>query len=717
MSSTHPHTPPSSGSPEDSPPASPETGAEQGPRRRSRRTVLRAGAALTGLGLAGIPPGAQAAQAEAAVNSAAAAGGYLVGRGISDTTGEIAEVGMMGYGRIDQQAQGLHTRLRARAFVFADQGSDERVLLVVVDTAMIFESVHQAVLKRLAEKYGDLYTHRNVMIAATHTHCGPGGSSHHLLYDLTTFGFHKKTFEAMTDGITEAAVRAHEDLAPSELTLTHAELTGTNANRSREAFERNPSELRSHFPDAVDTQSTLLRIERDGRVAGAVNWFPVHGTSMSGENKLISADNKGYAAYRWEREVEGGDYLADGTPDFVSAFAQTNSGDMSPNLDLKPPTTPADFGHTHESGTRQYEAASGQLDQRGTKMTGGVDSRLVYIDLSDVTVEPEFTGDGKQHKTAKPAIGASMAAGSLEDGPAFPGFDEGENPLWDKISDSIIYEASPELRQAQAPKGIFVPVGEMNAIYPWVQEQVPVQLLRIGQLYLVGVPGEVTVCAGLRLRRTVAETVGAEVRDVLVAGYANSYFHYLTTPDEYDSQQYEGGSTLFGRWQLPAIQQTAARLARAMKDGESVPIGPVAPDISDKTISLQPGIVLDAPPISHEFGDVLTAPRANYRAGERVTVVFAGAHPGNVLHRGGTYLRVEEKKDGEWRTVADDGDWSTTFHWERYGVAASKVTVTWDIPEKTPSGEYRIRYEGDAKPVAGDPKAITGTSSGFTVGG
>jgi neutral ceramidase len=715
---THSHEPPSGGS--DSAAAG-DSGGSPSVSRSTRRTVLRAGAAAAGLGLAGVGSTAGAAQrgtgALAPRAAAEAAATYVVGRGLSDATGEIAEVGMMGYGRVDQQAQGLHTRLRARAFVFADEATKERVLLVVVDTAMIFESVHQAVLKRLGEKYGDLYTHRNVMLTATHTHCGPGGSSHHLLYNVTTLGFHKKTFEALTDGIVEAAERAHEDASPAELTLTHGELKGANANRSRDAFERNPGDIRSHFPDAVDTQTSLLRIERDGSVAGAVNWFATHGTSMSGENKLISADNKGYAAYHWEREVEGADYLADAAPDFVAAFAQTNAGDMSPNLDLEPPTTPADFENTRANGLRQYEAAARQLDARGKQMTGGVDSRLVYIDLSDTTVDAEYTGDGKSHKTSKASIGASMAAGSVEDGPAFPGFEEGENPFWDAISDSIIYEASPELREAQSPKDIFAPVGVMNGIYPWVQEQVPVQLLRIGQLYLIGVPGEVTIGAGLRLRRTVAEVVGADVQDVLVAGYANSYFHYLTTPEEYDSQQYEGGSTLFGRWQLPALQQTAARLASAMRDGEDLPLGPVAPDISGKTISLQPPIVVDAPPLQKEFGDVLTAPRANYRAGERVSVVFAGAHPGNVLHRGGTYLRVEHHRNGEWRTVADDGDWSTTFRWERYGVAASKVTLTWDIPEGTEAGEYRLRYEGDAKPLAGDPRAISGTSPGFTVSG
>lgn len=684
---------------------------------RSRRTVLRAGA-LTGLGLAGaqaVAPSRATAATTAATPDARNAG-FLVGRGIADATGEVAEVGMMGYGRFDQQAAGLHTRLRARAFVVADEASGRRVLLIVADSPMIFGSVHQAVLRRLAEAYGGLYTEQNVLITATHTHAGPGGYSHHLLYNTTTFGFHRKTFEAVADGLFEAAQRAHDDLAPSELVLSHGTLNGASVNRSRTAFDRNPKADRDHFPDAVDTHTTLLRVERAGRAVGAVNWFPVHSTSMSGDNRLISADNKGYAAYHWEREVNDVDYLADGTPAFVSAFAQTNSGDMSPNLDLRPPTTPEDFAATRANGLQQYEAAAAQVRQAGTGLSGPVDSRLVYVDLSDVTVRPEFTGDGRTHRTSKPCIGASMAAGSVEDGPAFPGFEEGENPFWDAISDSVIYTVSPELRQAQAPKDVFVPVGEMNRVYPWVQERVPVMLVRIGGLYLIGIPGEVTVCAGLRLRRTVAGIVGADLDDVLVAGYANAYFHYLTTPEEYDAQQYEGGSTLFGRWQLPALQQTAADLATALRDGTDLPLGPKPPDLSGKALSLQPGVVLDAPPLLRKFGDVLVPPRENYRAGERVETVFAGAHPGNDLHRGDTYLEIQHRNaDGSWRTVADDGDWPTRFHWKRDGIAASKVTITWDVPQGTSPGTYRIVYHGDARSLTGTVTRFTGTSPAFTV--
>lgn len=680
----------------------------------TRRDVLRSTAAAgLGFGLAGVA-GPSIAGAGIA-NASAGSGSFLVGRGISDATGEVAEVGMMGYGRFDQQAQGLHIRLRARSFIIVDQGTKKRVLLTIVDSPMIFESVHQQVLRRLGERFGDLYTEQNVMITATHTHSGPGGYSHHFLYNATTFGFHKKTFDAVADGIVESAERAHADLAPADLMLSHDELRGTSANRSRVAFDRNPDDIKSLFPDAIDTQTSLLRVMRGGRAVGAINWFPVHGTSMCGDNKLISSDNKGYAAYLWERETEKVDYLDTANPSFIAAFAQTNSGDMSPNLDLKPGKTPEDFQHTQVNGHRQFSAASAQLSRPGSAVSGGVDARLIYVDLSNVTVGPEFTGDGKTHKTAKPVVGASMAAGSTEDGPAFPGFKEGENPFWDKVSSSVIYNVSPELKDAQAPKGCVAPLGEMNRIYPWVQEQVPVQLVRIGQLYLIGIPGEVTIGAGLRLRRTVAKIVGAELENVLVAGYSNSYIHYVTTPEEYDSQQYEGGSTLFGRWELPAFQQTAAQLATAMRDGKQLPLGPVSPDLSNKQMSMQPPIVVDAPQLTKNFGDVLTSPRDSYRAGEQVSVVFSGAHPGNALHRRGTYLEIQRQDGSAWTRVADDGDWATKFHWARDGIAASKITITWDIPGGIQPGTYRVVYRGDAKSVVGQVSAFTGATKGFSV--
>jgi neutral ceramidase len=642
---------------------------------------------------------------------------FLVGRGLSDITGEAAECGMLGYGKADQQTEGIHTRQRARAFVIAEGADGPRVLLIVNDLPLMFDSVHQEVLRRLDQRYGSRYTAGNTMITATHTHCAPGGYSHHLLYNSNTKGFRPKTFRALVDGIVEAVERAHADLAPSKLVLSHGELHDASVNRSPLAFARNPATERAFFPDAIDPQTTLLRIERDGRTVGAINWFATHNTSMTNRNRLISSDNKGYAGYYWERVVEGVDYrhdLDDG-PRFIGAFAQTNAGDMSPNLGGRPGHGPTgdEFENTRLIGRRQFDAAAALAAQTGVTVTPPIDFRVVYVDLADISVSPSFTGDGQAHRTSGPAGGAASFAGAAVDGPAFPGFREGPNPWWDWPA-KLAYQWSPSLRDSQAPKGIVLPGGLLNKVLPVVAQRVPVQLLRIGPLYLIGIPGEVTITAGLRLRRTVAAIVEAELHDVLVAGYANGYIHYVTTPEEYDAQRYEGASTLFGRWELPALQQSVAALARAMQTGAMVDPGPATADLSSR-LRPHPERTTDVAPPGAAFGDVVVEPRPTYVAGQRVTVVFVAAHPNNLLHRGGTYLEVQCRDDDGWRTLYDDGDWATRFTWKRSASHASEVTISWDIPPGVRPGRYRIRYQGDARDAAGMLQPFHGDSNEFDV--
>ncbi|MGW0661504.1 neutral/alkaline non-lysosomal ceramidase N-terminal domain-containing protein [Streptodolium elevatio] len=324
--------------------------------------------------------------------------GGLVGRGIADITGEIAECGMLGYGMAFQQSAGLHTRLRARAFAFSD--GTERLMIVVCDLPLMFGGVVRAVLARLPRGY----TESNVMITATHTHCGPGGYAHHALYNGNTGGFRPKTFAAVVDGIVEAALAAHEDLAPAALRLAHGRLENAGANRARRAFDRNPAADRALFPGGVDPQTTLLSIERDGRLVGAINWFAVHNTSMTNRNRLVSGDNKGYAGYHWERVLGGCDYLADAPQELITAFAQTNAGDVSPNLNLRPGSGPTEdmAENTRIIGTRQADAAAALADKgrngEGTSFDLVLDHRITHVDLSDMRVLPAFTGDGRFHR-------------------------------------------------------------------------------------------------------------------------------------------------------------------------------------------------------------------------------------------------------------------------------------------------------------------------------
>ena len=635
---------------------------------------------------------------------------FQVGRGLSDVTGESADCGMLGYGKSDQVTKGIHTRLRARAFVFDD--GTRRVLLVVCDLPMITESITQDVLRRLAARHGDTYREENVLITATHTHCGPGGYAHHLLYNLTTHGFHEKTFAAIVDGIVEAVDEAHDDLAPAELHLARGELHDASINRSPTSFDRNPEADRAVFPQQIDPQTTLLTIIREGRPVGAINFFPTHGTSMTNRNCLISGDNKGYAGYHWERVVSGVDYRNRDRAAFIAAFAQTNAGDMSPNRGRRPGSGPTEdeFANTRIIGTRQYEAAAALLGT-GTPVGAGIDVRLTHVDLGDTLVRGEFTGDGREHRTS-PAQTAAAALAGTEEGKGFPGFHQARNPLVDTISKGV-YRASRRLRDAQAPKGIVLPASLPERLYPMVQRIVPVQLIRIGRLHLIGIPGEVTIVAGLRLRRAVAAITGAALEDVLVVGYSNAYIHYVTTPEEYDNQRYEGGSTLFGRWELPALVQTATELATAMRDGVPVPAGPTPPDLSGRRLSWQRRRPADVP-FAGAFGEVVVQPPPRVLPGATVSATFVGAYPNNDLRRGDTYLEVQRRDGDRWRTVADDGDWATRFHYARRGRGGSQIVITWDVPADV-DGTYRISYRGDARAADGTLTPVSGVTREFTV--
>jgi neutral ceramidase len=635
---------------------------------------------------------------------------FLAGRGIADITGEPADCGMMGYGKADQKSAGIHLRLRCRAFVFV--ADDAPFLLVVAELPLVFDSVRQEMLRRLAVSYGDRYTDANTMITCTHTHCGPGGYSHHTLYNFTTGGFRPRTFGAIVDGIVEAVAHAHADVAPARLALAVGELRDASVNRSQTSFELNPADDRAFFPDAIDPQTTLLTIERDGVLVGAVNWFATHGTSMTNKNRLISSDNKGYAAYAWERLASGVDYLAGEQPAFIAAFAQTNAGDMSPNLNRRPGSGPTEdqFANTRIVGGRQYDAAAALVGDGG-ELTGGLDSRLTYIDLASFAVDGRFCPDGRPHRTSGPYAAAGQIAGT-DEGPGFFGFRQGRNPFFDGVSAQVAYRMFPALRDSQAPKGLVLPRG-VNRVSPLIQERIPVQLVRLGQLYLIGLPAEVTIVSGLRLRRAVAAIVDAPITHVLVAGYSNGYIHYVTTPEEYLEQRYEAGSTMYGRWELPALVQTVTGLATAMRDGVPVERGTPPPDLSAR-VKVRVRCRADAP-VEGAFGDVLVSPRRSYRRGDTVRAEFVGAYPNNDLRRGSSYLEVQRASAHGWQRIADDGDWSTRFHWRRVGRAGSRITIEWDVRGDAEPGSYRVVYCGDAIDALGVLRPVSGITEPFAV--
>ncbi len=678
----------------------------------SRRGFLRASATTAaGVGLIGAastatrPGGAQAAP-----------GGYLVGAGKGDLTGAIAGQGMMGYSDMDQVTNGLLQRTWARAFIIADAATGKRVLFITADLACVFTSHHSLLLAELAKRYGNTYNLHNVNINATHNHNSCGGTSWDYAYVLAAKGHRHNSLVAEMAGLLDAVEQAHSSLAPGTVELGHSELHNASANRSQPAFVLNPAADQRHFPQRIDPQVTALRLRQGGSVIGEITWFATHGTSLTDANFLISSDNKGYAAYLAEQR----------DPGVISAHAQTNAGDMTPNLWLRKmhPGGPTADHRTNRIiiGQRQDRASQRALDSASTMSRGGVDAAARYVNLADVAISGDFTPSGRPARTSPAMMGAAAAATSQEDNTRSQlGFlNEGvRNEFAMALGAGATPTPEPWIIDNQAPKAILFPLGILPP-RPWIEQTLPLQLIRIGDLVLAAVPAEATIVAGLRIRRVVADALGVPLHNVLLQGYSNGYSQYVTTPEEYVSQQYEGGETMFGRWTLCAYQQEFHGMARAMARGARLSTGPRPADNSGMQPELLGAQPADTPIPGKRFGDVVSAPAGRARGGDTVRAVFCGAFPTNRIRRGRNtkgYFAVEKRTATGWTTVFNDDHESTELHWARPAGndSASLTTIVWRIPRGT-AGTYRIRYYGDAKAPSGALREFTGTTAPITVG-
>ncbi|KAJ8676460.1 hypothetical protein QAD02_012247 [Eretmocerus hayati] len=253
---------------------------------------------------------------------------YSIGVGISDTTGPVAEIVFMGYAKMDQKGSGLHLRTFSRAFII-DDGS-QRFVFVSVDSAMVGNDVKAAVIRNLEQNYSSTYTESNVMISGTHTHSSPGGFMMDVLFDLSTYGFVKESFNALVNGITQSISKAHSNIVPGRIFISRGEVLDANINRSPQAYLNNPQEERDKYKYNVDKDLVQIQfIADDGRPIGVINWFAVHPTSMNNTNHLVSSDNVGYASVLFEKRINKNAMVGKG--EFVAAFASTNLGDVSPN--------------------------------------------------------------------------------------------------------------------------------------------------------------------------------------------------------------------------------------------------------------------------------------------------------------------------------------------------------------------------------------------------
>ena len=421
------------------------------------------------------------------------------GAAVADITPGLG-VPMGGYGARKGVAEDVHDPLFVRALVL-DDGST-KLALAVCDLVGVTRPLVDAARALIETEVGIPAAH--VVIAATHTHSGPGT----VRIGVGDDGSH---FHAMTARKIAGAVRlANERLTPVELKIGTAEVSTISQNR------RDPD-------GPIQTVATVLLAAPPGNgpaTASLVN-YACHSTVLEADNLMFSADFPGAMCRVLEATLGG-----------TAIYLQGAAGDINP------------VWMSHDF--HEVERIGGILGTTAARTAHelrpvGHGQWAVNLNWSEET--PKETVDGTV--VTAPRFAASQTFLDLHRRPLPPqeeitaAIRELERRLSDLADDDVEARRSltPDLNRLRMEWLISgrVARGRLAAI-----ERVELQVLRLADdVVIVTLPGEFFVETG----RAIAEAVG--LRHVLIAGYANDFISYVPAADQFVHAGYEIGCAQF----------------------------------------------------------------------------------------------------------------------------------------------------------------------------
>ena len=167
----------------------------------------------------------------------------------------------------------------------------------------------------------------------------------------------------------------------------------------------------------------------------------------------------------------------------------------------------------------------------------------------------------------------------------------------------------------------------------------------------------------------------------MIAGLTNDFISYITTPEEYERQHYEGGSTLFGTYEQPFLTDRLVELGEAMASGEPAP----EPDPYDP----ENGVAPDGPayPEGAASGTLTAQPKASVPRFGHAEIAWSGGPMGHDRPVDKPFVIVERKSRGKWKRV--DSDLGLAILWRVDEAGA--YTAYWEVPRGAKLGTYRLR--------------------------
>jgi hypothetical protein len=405
--------------------------------------------------------------------------------------------------------------------------------------------------------------------------------------------------------------------------------------------------------------------------------FADHGTVNKYTFGYYNADHHGAAIRVTEAALRraGG---APATEDVVNAYGNSDEGDMTAGIAHSGPAD-ADW-----VGRQEASAMLAAWRQAGTSMTD----------------RPQL--DERWTRTC--FCGQLVTGGAVDSQPVFgvpqlTGSEEGRGPLYDNTHVPFEGVTSPTEDPVQGDK---VPTARPPALN--VPRAAPMMVLRVGDRLVVSVPGEMTVGMGERVRAAVLSASGsAGIGRVVIAGLANEYLSYYTTPEEYERQHYEGGSTLYGRYSSNLLAETLVELTHRLVAG--TPASDPYPYDPTNGVSAAAG-PFDTGPSS---ASASTQPTATPRLGH-AELAWTGGPRGYDRPVDSPFVTIRRKLGDAWQAATDDLGLQIVWSVDDAGNYRSR----WEVPLDAPAGTYEFLITANHYRLESAPFTV-GPSSALSV--
>jgi len=534
-----------------------------------------------------------------------------------------------GHSRNAHDGTGFRTRLKAR--VVHLRIGQSSVALIALDLLAGSAFVQHALAAELADLDVPL---SGIFLAATHTHAGPGqysGSAFYNDWASNRRGFDPAYTRFLVDQLAAAVREAVTSRRPARAAIGCTEVWGLTRNRSLGAYVRNNDLADRRTEDqrkyvAVDPRLHLLRVDdADGPLASFC-WFSIHGTGISHHDRSYNADVWAYLNGELVQQVHD----ATGRRP-ISGAVVASHGDMTPAV------RPGMLVYPEaERVGRGIGAAAAELHaDLGPQLSADLPVSAALRQL-DTAEDPVVDGIHLE----SPRIGWAKTAGAAENiTPVLhlvPPFKAG-HPRRPRGPHGEKRIAGTELGHGRF-------VGRPDE-FPTV---IPLHLLRLGHAAVVGVPFETTVEAGRRIGSAILDSA-LDVQTAFVSSLVNDHTDYLTTPEEYTAQYYEGASVLFGPRQQEWVAGQARRLADDHASGLTSVSRPRSFDFGLHRYLAEP----TGEATSRLFGTVRFV-EATSTENAYWEQLWSDVAPGD-LRWHEPLARVETEVDGQWLPASYDG--------------------------------------------------------------